>query len=330
MIKRLRIENFRGIREGELELFPLTILLGANNSGKTAVLEALLLAHGPVHRQPYPDIRSVELLRRLHTTLGAWGFSFLLYDYSAKEARITISSDEEAWELPMTREGGEIIVREPPQLGGQEVRLSMRGREILHRYYRDFSKALFIRPDLTKPACQYLRRIWPDVWKHAPEVARALSKLVREDYINFTMEPFHGGEPTLYAFLKDGRRIRLGDLGDGVQVLAVAMLLYELLRPEVLLWDDVEAHMNPSMLLFLASWLAERVAEGTQVVVSTHSIEAVRLIAGAAEELVDDISRICLLSLRDGILRAKVLTIGEVEELKRAGIDVRMGEGFLI
>ena len=329
MIKRLRIENFRGIREGELELFPLTILLGANNSGKTTVLEALLLAHGPAHRQPYPDIISVELLCRLHTTLGAGGFSFLLYDYSAKEARITISSDEEAWELSMRREGDKILVREPPQLGGQELTLPM-GPKGFSWSPRGFSKALFIRSDLTKPAYEYLERIWPDVWKHAPEVASALSKLVREDYINFTMEPFHGGEPTLYAFLKDGRRIRLGDLGDGVQVLAVAMLLYELLRPDVLLWDDVEAHMNPSMLLFLASWLAERVAEGTQVVVSTHSLEAVRLIAGAAEELVGDISRICLLSLRDGILRAKVLTIEEVEELKRAGIDVRMGEGFLI
>ena len=331
MIRRLRIENFRGIGEGELELFPLTILLGANNSGKTAVLEALLLAHGPAHRQPYPDIITVELLRRLHTTLGVGGFSFLLHDYSAKEARIAISSDEETWELSMTREEDKIriLVRGHPQLAGTGFMLPMK-----HAGFScpscGFSKALFIRSDLTKPAYEYLKSIWPDVWKHAPEVASALSKLVREDYINFTMEPFHGGEPTLYAFLKDGRRIRLGDLGDGVQVLAVAMLLYELLRPEVLLWDDVEAHMNPSMLLFLASWLAERVAEGTQVVVSTHSIEAVRLIAGAAEELVDDISRICLLSLRDGILRAKVLTIEEVEELKRAGIDVRMGEGFLI
>ncbi|MGC9201664.1 MAG: AAA family ATPase, partial [Thermoproteota archaeon] len=35
MIKRLEIRNFRGVKEGNIELAPLTILLGPNNSGKT-------------------------------------------------------------------------------------------------------------------------------------------------------------------------------------------------------------------------------------------------------------------------------------------------------
>ncbi|RLF99594.1 MAG: hypothetical protein DRN49_04150 [Thaumarchaeota archaeon] len=43
MIKKLRLENFKGIKSGEIELAPLTILLGANNSGKTTILEALFL-----------------------------------------------------------------------------------------------------------------------------------------------------------------------------------------------------------------------------------------------------------------------------------------------
>lgn len=46
MIRKIRFYNFRGIRKGKLELSPLTILIGANGSGKTTVLEALLLTHG--------------------------------------------------------------------------------------------------------------------------------------------------------------------------------------------------------------------------------------------------------------------------------------------
>jgi len=45
MIHELALLNFRGVKEGHLELFPMTVLLGANNSGKTTVLEALYLLY---------------------------------------------------------------------------------------------------------------------------------------------------------------------------------------------------------------------------------------------------------------------------------------------
>ena len=51
MIKKLEISNFRGIKEGSLELAPINILLGPNNAGKTAILEALFLA--PIHFASY-------------------------------------------------------------------------------------------------------------------------------------------------------------------------------------------------------------------------------------------------------------------------------------
>ena len=41
ILKRFRIENFRGITELELELDRTTVLIGENNSGKTSILEAL-------------------------------------------------------------------------------------------------------------------------------------------------------------------------------------------------------------------------------------------------------------------------------------------------
>jgi putative ATP-dependent endonuclease of OLD family len=42
-LRRVLIENFRGIRKLELELDETTVIIGENNSGKTAVLEALRL-----------------------------------------------------------------------------------------------------------------------------------------------------------------------------------------------------------------------------------------------------------------------------------------------
>ena len=40
-VTNLRIENFRGIKQLNLDLDEFTVLIGENNSGKTAVLDAL-------------------------------------------------------------------------------------------------------------------------------------------------------------------------------------------------------------------------------------------------------------------------------------------------
>ena len=44
LIKRLRISNFRSIRYAEIDLSKTTVLIGPNNAGKTAILEALRIA----------------------------------------------------------------------------------------------------------------------------------------------------------------------------------------------------------------------------------------------------------------------------------------------
>jgi putative ATP-dependent endonuclease of the OLD family len=43
-LRRIQIENFRGIRNLDLEIGDTTVLIGENNTGKTAVLDALRFA----------------------------------------------------------------------------------------------------------------------------------------------------------------------------------------------------------------------------------------------------------------------------------------------
>src|ERR1700746_2409027 len=43
-INHVRIENFRCIRELDVDLEDTTVFIGANNSGKTAILEAVRIA----------------------------------------------------------------------------------------------------------------------------------------------------------------------------------------------------------------------------------------------------------------------------------------------
>ena len=41
MIKRLRVKNFKALRDIEIELTPIHVLIGPNDSGKTSILDVL-------------------------------------------------------------------------------------------------------------------------------------------------------------------------------------------------------------------------------------------------------------------------------------------------
>jgi putative ATP-dependent endonuclease of the OLD family len=56
-VRRLRIQNFRGVEKGEVFLVGNTLLVGGNNAGKSTVCEALDLVLGPerLYRRPVVD-----------------------------------------------------------------------------------------------------------------------------------------------------------------------------------------------------------------------------------------------------------------------------------
>jgi len=194
------------------------------------------------------------------------------------------------------------------------------------------SNCLFIKPHITALAMDYIRVKWSLIRSRGltGKIANELSRLVNEDYDDLTLEPHIGGGLSLNVILKKTKRgIRLSDMGDGMRMLALAMILRELSDAKLVLWDDVEAFMSPSSLIYLSQWLAGLVEQGAQVVVATHSREAAKLLVGAVEEAGQE-ARIVLLALRDGLLKHKALSLDEVEELELAGVDVRMAEGFLL
>jgi hypothetical protein len=80
------------------------------------------------------------------------------------------------------------------------------------------------------------------------------------------------------------------------------------------------------MLSHIADWFGDLVEEKRQIVISTHSLEAAKVIAGTNEEN----SQICISTIKNSILKTKSLTLAEVEKLQQSGIDARMAEALML
>ncbi|MCD6263800.1 AAA family ATPase [Candidatus Bathyarchaeota archaeon] len=340
---RLQLRNFKGVKNGEVEFAPLTILIGPNNSGKTTILEALFLAPNPFREVPYilpggsEPATAAEVVHSMHQTLESSGYLFLLRNYMTNKAEIdwnglslNFFKRNEKIDVIINKKFSKyitIVDRELYKVGELYTKFDHMNyiREIRHDL---ISRDVFLfNSALVKPGFEYLRDNWTPIVNTGvcKRIARDVSELIQEDYVDLTMEPFVG-KISINAYLRDGRRMRLGDLGEGVQNYIIARILYESGDYRVLLWDDIESHMNPVMLLAIAEWFLDLMEKDNQIILTTHSLEAARVIASMAE----DRCSICLTSMENGVLCSKKLSLKEVEDLIEAGIDVRSTTGLIL
>ncbi|MGC9117158.1 MAG: AAA family ATPase [Conexivisphaera sp.] len=337
---RLRIRNFRGIGEGELDLPRVSLLMGPNNAGKTTVLEAIYLLLSPAYFGTVYGLSPIKVLRSLRslgTEQGA-AASLLRY-YVEREAVVEV---EGIGKLAIFRKDS--ILRFcyrwargvedrtsstawPSECGGCSLCLYMDPNGNVGQHYEQGSpgfpagEPLLFAPSLVEAAYGVLTRRWQDLANSGAtsRIAEELSDLL-DGAQDLTYEPYQGGQ-AVYAYLRNRRRVRLADMGEGAKAYLLVRALQEILRPRFMLWDDVEAHMNPRLALRAARWIAG--LGETSVIMTTHSLEFAEVIAGAAE------GRVILLALRDGRLSSRSFTAEELGELRTAGVDVRLAEGLL-
>jgi putative ATP-dependent endonuclease of the OLD family len=69
-LRSIRIENYRAIREGSVSLEETTILIGENDSGRSSVIEALMLVLGPADANFEARIKPFHFHRRADGTTG--------------------------------------------------------------------------------------------------------------------------------------------------------------------------------------------------------------------------------------------------------------------
>lgn len=337
-------KGVKGVEGGALELDPFTVLLGANNSAKTTVLEALYLLQNPVSQTVF-GTTPLELISELHSLLQSGSYPgkllWLFNNYIAEEASISLDDKR----LGFVRESEYIrIYYSSSQRAIPESTIEVEGKKLTRPWFARVSldgtppgeafkekfevgEPLLFSPRLLERVLRSLTSRWTLITNMGltAKIAEELSELSYENYTDFVYEPFMNGPNTLFAYTSDRRRIRLGDLGEGIKVYAVVRMMYEFMKPRLVLWDDAEAHLNPRVVSRVASWLAGLVDSGTTVVLATHSIELATSMLTVANR-----GSAVLLSLKDGTLKHRKLSLEEIEKLYEGGVDVRLAEGYLL
>ena len=354
-LKEISFENFKGIKEGSVKLNKFTLFFGRNNSGKTTICEAIFLAQNPFREVPLCEnstqLRAIEVLAKIHRTLESSGYVFLLRNYVEKLARINydtgIGKYSIVFELIQTYDTmhnrkfeyisvyieGDVVERLPERYNPKPERyyapmgrlskvedkiVSLNIGNVL-AFNNLTVPIMFIRYDLLKCYWNFLDLVWSEIINE--DITTKVAQRIFGNGYDITIEPYFGGRKTIYVFSK-GRRIRLGDWGNGIQVITIFLILYYYLRPKVIVWDDVELHMNPTLLMQLLNILSEIADfEDVQVILTTHSLEVIKIIAKMFE---NDNSFVGILTeLREGKLLTREFTASEILELSKT-LDLRV------
>lgn len=342
IVQAVEIEGFRGIGEGRLELTPLTVLVGLNGSGKTAVLEALYLASG--HREGQISLEDrdpagrcpiLHVLRR-HAYAGA--------EVRAPDAELTLRSESSEpasihrhmaeleirspkWLIHVGRHLARVRVESPPTTQTMEDWDRSRQAALLDPFTGvELEEALWFPRTATDPPALIGGR---DRW---------IAERLREIYPGLPLQGLSGArgggerEGTVWAVMEN-YAVPVEHLGDGIQSAFRALALLAVMDRGLFLWDEPEDHQHPDALESLMRILIQILRErpSLQAVIATQSREALAALYEAAAHdpegerwAQEGLSLIFLiLNPLDGKLYGETIRFDELRFMESVDIDIR-------
>lgn len=326
MIESIGIKNLRGIREGTLEgLTRLTVLVGPNSSGKSTILDALWIAasNSPgdavgraVRRRTERDADARWLLWRKGSAGAA-----LLAANAGKVAwrRCTISlADAPAALSERLRQRG----KEPPFIcvenlcQGRIADRVMYARTVFssdnsYEFEHDpetFLAHLKIEPDVrfidmrSGGTGTLLPNLYTDaVTQGSREEVRELLRSVVPGLSHIEILVNQRSEPVLHLVFSD-KSVPVALVGDGIRSLLRLSLELAPRNGGLALIEEPEVHQHPRAIQQSVKALLASIRRGTQIVLSTHSLELIDALLLEATQ--DDLQHLSTYRLRleDGVL----------------------------
>jgi len=295
MLSRVELENYRCFERHAIPLRPVTVIVGANNAGKSTLAEAFRLLSIVVNRckslnyYPPPAWAGLPLRQTgVKPSVSRMGFDFTsvfhrygnppahiraLFD-SGHTVTVHIGPDEELHGVVADPSGREIADRAQarredlplvsilPQIGPVAREEAMLRADYVQRYVSSalaplhFRNQLFHNRNLFPQFKQLAERSWPGLEITAPELEFA----------------GRGREQMLSLLVRDGDFVaEVAGMGHGLQMwLQVLWFLTRCAGHETIILDEPDVYMHADLQLRLMGLLRGR---HRQVVVATHSVE---------------------------------------------------------
>ncbi|WKX71029.1 DUF3696 domain-containing protein [Streptomyces sp. XD-27] len=301
MITALGIRNFKCFSDAKFDLRPLTVLTGLNGSGKSTVVQALLLArqaaHSPSSRMiqlngPYglalgeaqellhPAARQPEFGVRLRTdgTDADWSYRFGIPSERSLHLTVEASPSQPPPALDQPGSGFTYLCAErlgprdllsvsaePPDELGVGVRGEHTAQVLALRQERLTTRRLTVREPLRHPDSEVpLLRSQSEAWA---------SHIIRPIQITAQWAP--GIAASTIRFREAGpygEVIRPANTGFGVSYALPVIVAGLMTEPgDILIVENPEAHLHPAGQSRLGRFLAQVAGSGAQVIVETHS-----------------------------------------------------------
>ena len=319
MISSLSIERLRGIRHGTLkDLTPLVVLVGRNGSGKSTVLDALMLATLPSPSQAI--VRAVSRRKELPQA-ARW---LLWRTGDEGPAAITVSPSEgpqrtavlrrirlvgiDSMELGLKVDGE--VAQGIANYSGDTVPRAHDSKLLSSQHQFSDVRLIEFQPDGHAP----LHVLYTEAFRvgRRQEVRQLLAEILPglEDIQILT----EGDQPVVHLLYPWGS-VPAAMAGDGILSLIIFSLEMASRPGGVVLLEEPEVYQHPAALRQTARAVWAAVRRGVQVILSTHSLDLIDHLVNEAMD--QDIDRLALFRL---LLDEK----GELQSTRIAGPDIAL------